>query len=167
MQQRLPILGSLIAGKERNRRIGDVKDTLEKQIGALLRPFTDHEGHHESPHGGKGDPHPRIARGLIVEPSKRHMVLLGMHKAPEFVELAFDDMEVSPQIKQHQAAVLGRSIQPCTYSIFVNVDDAGRRSDRIAFRSCPHRRLKNRWVCVQVQVGCPISDRYRRLASPA
>ena len=120
MQQRLPILGSLIAGKERNMRIGDVKDTLEKQIGALLRPFTEHEGHHEPPHGGKGDPHPRIAIGLIVEPSKRHMVVLGMHKAPEFVELAFDDMEVAPQVKQHQAAVLGRSIQPCTYSIFVN-----------------------------------------------
>jgi hypothetical protein len=31
-----------------------------------------------------------------LKPSKRHMVLLGMHKAPEFVQLAFDDMEVSP-----------------------------------------------------------------------
>ena len=52
-------------------RIGDVKDTLEKQIGALLRPFTDHEGHYEPPHGGEGDPHPRIAIGFIIEPSKR------------------------------------------------------------------------------------------------
>jgi len=62
------------------------------------------------------------------------MVLLGMHKAPEFVELAFDDMEVAPQVKHHQSAVLGRSIQPCTHSIFVDLDDACRRSDGISFR---------------------------------
>jgi hypothetical protein len=86
------------------------------------------------------------------------MVLLGTHKAPEFVQLAFDDMKVSPEVKHHQSAVLSRSIQPCTHGIFVDLDDACRRSDRIAFRSCPHRRLKNRWVCVQVQVRGPISD---------
>jgi hypothetical protein len=59
-------------------------------------PFTNHEGKHEPPHWCKGDPDPRLAIGLIEEPSKRQLVLLGMHKAPEFVELAFDDMEVSP-----------------------------------------------------------------------
>ena len=93
------------------------------------------------------------------------MVLLGMHKAPEFVQLAFDDMEVTPQVKHHQSAVLGRSIQPCTHSIFVDLDDACRCSDRISFRSCPHRHLKNGWVCMQIQVGCPISERHRRFAS--
>src|SRR5712691_12778012 len=93
------------------------------------------------------------------------MVLFGMHKAPEFVELAFDDMEVWPQVKHHQSAVLGRSIQPYTYGIFVDLDDACRRADRIAFRSCLHRHLKNGWVCMQIQVGCPISDRHRRFAS--
>ena len=50
------------------------------------------------------------------------MVLLGMYKAPEFVQLAFDDMEVTPQVKHHQSAVLGRSIQPCTHGIFVKQD---------------------------------------------
>lgn len=129
MQQSLPILRELIAGEARNMRIGDVQDTLEKQIGAPWCPFTDHEGHHEPPQGGKGDPHPRIAIGLIVEPSKRHMVLLGMHKAPECVELAFDDMEIAPQVQHHQAAVLGRAIQPCTHSIFVDLDNACRRAD--------------------------------------
>src|SRR4029450_9078094 len=115
-------------------RIGDVKDPLEKQIAALLRPFTNHEGYYEPPHRGKGDPHPPPPPRLIVEPSKRQMVLLGMHKAPEFVQLAFDDMEVSPQVQHHQAAVLGRSIQPCTHGIFVDLDDTCRRADRITFR---------------------------------
>src|SRR5262249_34537248 len=101
MPQSLPILGSWIAGEAWHMRIGDVKDTIEKHIGALLRPFTNHEGHHEPPHGGNGDPHPRLARGLIVEPRKRHMVWLGRHKAPEFVELACDDMEIAPQVKRH------------------------------------------------------------------
>jgi len=57
------------------------------------------------------------------------MVLLGMHKAPEFVQLAFDDMEVSPQVQHHQAAVLGCSIQLRTHSIFVDLDDACRRAN--------------------------------------
>ena len=62
------------------------------------------------------------------------MVLLGMHKAPEFVELTFNDMEVAPQVKHHQSAVLGRAIQPCTHGIFVDLDDASRRAARISFR---------------------------------
>lgn len=78
------------------------------------------------------------------------MVLLGMHKAPEFVQLTFDAMEVAPQVKHHQSAVLGRAIKPCTHGIFVNLDDAGRRADRISFRSGPHRHLKNGWVGVQI-----------------
>jgi hypothetical protein len=139
-------------------RIGDVKDALEKHISALLCPFTNYEGKPEPPHRGTGDPDPCLTRGLIREPSTRHRVLRGMHNAPEFVQLAFDDLEVSPEVTHHQSAVLGRSIQPCAHGIFVDVDDACRRSDRMAFRSCPHRRLKNRWVCVQVQVGGPISD---------
>jgi len=52
-------------------RISDVQDTIEKHISALWRPFTNHAGHHEPPHRGKGDPHPRIAIGLLLEPSKR------------------------------------------------------------------------------------------------
>ena len=71
MQQRLSILGSLIAGEEWNMRIGDVQDTIEQQISALLCPFTNHEGKHEPSHRGKRHPDPRIAIGLIVEPSKR------------------------------------------------------------------------------------------------
>ena len=71
MQQRPPILGQLIAGEERNIRISNVKEPIEKQISALLRAFTKHEGHHEPPHRGKGNSHPRIAIGLLIEPSKR------------------------------------------------------------------------------------------------
>ena len=93
------------------------------------------------------------------------MVLLGMYKAPEFVQLAFHDLEVTPQVQQHQSAVLGRSIQPCTHGIFVDLDDTCRRADRIAFRSCPHRHLKNGRVGMQIQVRCPISDRHRRFTS--
>jgi len=88
-----------------------------------------------------------------------------MHKAPELVQLAFNDMEVAPQGKHHRSAVLGRSIQPCTHGIFVHLDDACRRTDRIAFCSCPHRRSKNGRVGMQIQVHCPISDRHRRFAS--
>jgi hypothetical protein len=167
MHQRLPILGSWIAGEEWHRRIGDVQDTLEKQIGALGRALTDHEGPPEPPPRGTGAPPPRITRGRFVESSKRPGVLRGMPKAPECVQLACDALEVSPQVQHHQAAVLGCSSQPGTSSLLVDLDDAGRRADCIAFRSCPHRRLTNRWVCVQVQAGCPISDRYRRCVSPA
>ena len=70
--------------------------------------------------------------GIHSEP--RQMVLLGMHKAPEFVQLTFNDMEVAPQVKHHKSAVLGRAIQPGTHGIFVDLDDACRRADRIAFR---------------------------------
>jgi hypothetical protein len=139
-------------------RISDVQDALEKPSSARLRPFTKPEGEHEPPHRCKGDPAPGIAIGLIRVPSKRHTVWLGMHKAPEFVQLAFDDMQVSPQVQPHPSAVLSRSIPPCTHGIVVDLDEACRRSDRLAFRSCPHRRLKHRWVYGQVQGGGPRSD---------
>jgi hypothetical protein len=67
----------------------------------------------------------------------------------------------------HQSAVLGRSIQPCTHGTFVNLDDACGRADPISFCACPHCCLKNGWVCVQVHVSCPMSDRPRRFASSA
>src|SRR4029450_8075654 len=120
-------------------RLGDVQHSVEQQISALLRPFTNHEGHYEPPYWSKGHPKPRITIGRIVEPSKRYMVLLGMHKAPECVQLACNDMEITPQGKHHQAAVLGRSIQPWKSRIFVDLDDLCRRTDRIAFCSGPHR----------------------------
>jgi hypothetical protein len=66
-----------------------------------------------------------------------------MHKAPEFVQLAFEDMEISPQVEHDQAAVLRGSIQPCTNRVFIDLDDPCRRPDRISFRQCPHRCLKN------------------------
>ena len=71
MEQSPSILGSLITGEERHVRIGDVQDPIEQQVSALLRPFTNHEGHHQPPHRGKGHPHPRIAIGLLIESSKR------------------------------------------------------------------------------------------------
>src|SRR6476660_6352655 len=63
MEQRPSVLGSLIAREERNVRIGDVKDPIEKHISALVRAFTNHEGHHEPPHWGKGHPDPCITIG--------------------------------------------------------------------------------------------------------
>ena len=94
-------------------------------------------------------------------------VLLGMHKAPELVQLAFNDMEVAPQGKHHQAAVWSGSLHPCATGVFVDLDNTSRRPDRIACRQCPHRPLKNRWVCVQVQVSCPLPDRPLCSARPA
>jgi hypothetical protein len=64
-------LGEVIARAERHGRIGDVEDPIEPQMSALLRPCTDHEGHHAPPPRGKGHPHPRIAIGVILEPSQR------------------------------------------------------------------------------------------------
>jgi hypothetical protein len=158
MQQRPPILGSLIAGEVWEMRVGDMKDALKKQISPLLRPFTNPEGAHEPPHRCKGDPDPCIAIGLIIEPSQRRMVWRGLHNAPAFVQRAFDDLKVSPAVTHHPSTVLSRAIQPCTHGLFVDLDEACRRSDRMAFRSCPHRHFNNRWVGVQVQVGGPISE---------
>src|SRR5262249_396437 len=93
MEQSPSILGYLIAREKRNVRIGDVQNPIEQQISAPLHPFTNHEGHHEPAYRCKGHPDPCVPIRLIVEPSKRYMVLLGMHKAPEFVELTFNDME--------------------------------------------------------------------------
>jgi hypothetical protein len=53
MQPRPSILGSLITGEEQKMRLGDMQDTLEKHISALLCPLTNHEGEHEPPHRPK------------------------------------------------------------------------------------------------------------------
>jgi len=156
---------ALIARGERHVRISDIQNPIEQHISALVRPFTHHEGHDEPPAWDKGHPHPRLPRGLLIEPSKRSLMLLGMHKAPECVQLACNAMEGTPQGKHHQAAGLGRSLQPWTHGIFVDSDDTCRRVDRIAFCSCAYRHLNNGWVGMQIQVRNPISDRHRRVAS--
>jgi hypothetical protein len=71
LEQRPSILGSLIAREERHVCISDMQNSVEQHISALLRPFTNREGHHKPPGWGEGHPHPRITIGLIVEPSKR------------------------------------------------------------------------------------------------
>jgi hypothetical protein len=123
MEPSLSILGSRIAGAEWHGGSSDVQDPLEQHLSALLRPFPHHAGHHEPPYGGTGPPDPGVPLRLIGEPSKRYMVLLGRHKAPEFVELTFNDLEVAPEVQHHQAAVLGRAIQPGTPGLFVDLDD--------------------------------------------
>ena len=167
MEQSPSIRGEGIAREERHGRIGDVQAPIEQPMSALWRPVPDHEGHPEPPPRGKGAPHPRIARGGIIEPSQRSLGLLGMHKAPELVQLACNDMEVAPQGKQHQSAGLGRAIQPWTHGICVNVDDACRRTDRLAFGSGPPRHLKPGGGGRQLQGRCPRADRHRRFASLA
>jgi hypothetical protein len=168
MQQRPPIRrGSWIAGAACHRRLGDVQHPLKQSSSALWRPWTNPEGHHEPPHGGTGHPYPRIAIGLSVEPSPREMVCLGRDQTPERVQLACEDLEGAPPGEPHPPPGLRSPIQPCTPSIFVDLDDTCRRADGLAFRSCPHRRLKHRRCCVQVHGGGAISDRYPRFARPA
>jgi hypothetical protein len=166
-EQSPSIRGELIARAERHGRSGDVPNPIEPHRSALWRPLTHPAGHDEPPYGDTGHPNPRIPRGRSVEPSQRALLLLGMHKAPACVQLAGHDLEGTPQGKPHQAAVWGRSLQPCPHGIFVDSDDTGRRADRIACCSCAHRHLKNGWGGMQIHVRCPISNRHRRFASLA
>jgi hypothetical protein len=48
----------------------------------------------------------RLARGL----GQGQVAFLGMDKAPEFIELAFRDMEILPQVQHYQTTVLGRTV---------------------------------------------------------
>ena len=74
---------------------------------------------------------------------------LGMHKAPELVQLAFDDMDVQLQVEHHQSAVLSCSIEPFTSGVILyRFDDAGAVALIELLRLRPHRRLRNRRVCV-------------------
>ena len=67
---------------------------------------------------------------------------------------------------RHRESITNRQCW-AAHGIFVDLDDACRRADRIAFCSCPHRHRKNGWVGVQVPVDGPISDPYMRFACPA
>jgi hypothetical protein len=66
-----------------------VKNSIEQQISALLYPFTDHKGYHEPPNRCERHPHPRIAIGFIIAPSKRQMMWFSMQQAPKFVQMVY------------------------------------------------------------------------------
>jgi hypothetical protein len=121
-----------------------------------LRAFADNKSQHQVQQRRKRHPDPSITIGLIVELGQGQRVLLGMHETPELVQLALQHMQIAPEVEHHPAAMLRRTIQPGTHGVLVNLHDAGRRTDRISFRQGPDRRLENRLVGVQIQVGRPI-----------
>jgi hypothetical protein len=78
-----------------------------------------------------------------------------MHETPELVQLALAHLQIAPEVAQHSAAMRRRTIKPCTNGVLINLHDAGRRTERISLRQRPDRRLENRLVGVQTQVGRP------------
>ena len=144
MQQSVPIGRQLIAGEAWHRVIRDMGDTSQQHIRTGLIPFAYYACQDQAPDWGTSDPHPGVPRGVAIDLGARQMRFLGMHETPQLVKLALAHMQIVPEVQEDGATVAGHSMQPGTDRVLVDLDDACRRADRIAFRSCPHGRLKNR-----------------------
>jgi len=143
----------LITGKERDVVIGDLGDPFQQQIGASLGAFPDHKRHDQSPNRRKGDPNPGIAVGLTDEFGGQEILLFGMHKAPQLIQLAFSQRQVLPQREHDQPAMQRRAVQPRTGCIFVDLDNPPGRAQRIAFRQRTDGSFEKLWWSIEFKIG--------------
>jgi len=126
----------LIAGKERNVSIGDLDNPGEQQIGTGLGAFTDYKHHNQPPDWRKSNPNPGIAVRFAYEFGGQEILLFGMHKAPQLVQLAFSHRERLPQIEHDLVTKQCNSVQLGTGRIFIDLDDSRGRAERIPFGQC-------------------------------
>ena len=158
-QQGVGVGRPLIAGKKReDRRVGHVGDLPEQAVSARLIAFAHHKPQHQTPDGGKGQPHPGIPMAIQIVLRSRQIFLLGMDKTPQFIQLALGHREIPPQVQHHRAALACRSIQPATDQIAIDLDDSGGRAQRIPFRQCPQGRLECHRVRPQAIVSRTVAQ---------
>jgi len=140
-----------------NKRVGDLlpgrRDVLRLGGYGLLGAFADHKGQYQPPHWCKGNPDPGIAVGLTKQLGGLQILLFGMDKAPQLIQLALTHRQVVPQMEHEQPAMLGCSVQPGTRRILINLDNAGGTAQRNSFRQRTNRHFKNRGVAIQFEVG--------------
>jgi len=160
MEQRHGVFRQLIAGEERNMVIGHKGYLVEQQVGALLAAFANHKRQHQVPGRRKGDPHPGIAIGFVIELGTGQMFLFGVHEAPQFIQLTLSDMQVSPKVQHDQATMLSGTVQPVTSRVFVDLDNTACGPEGISLRQSPHPGLENDRVSVQLVVSGAIAYRH-------
>ena len=153
MQQCGAILSQLITGKEGDTLIGHLGHPREQQIGAGLGAFADDKGQHQAPHRRKGKPNPGISVRLTHEFGRDQIVLFGMYKAPQLIQLAFGHGQPLPQVEHDQPALHRCTVQPGTSSIFIDLDDPPGGTQGIAFSQRTDRRVEKRWRGVQFKRG--------------
>ncbi len=167
MQQRGAVLGQLITREEGDAVIAHMGHPFQQQIGARLGAFAHHKGHHQSPDRCEGDPNPGIPIGF-THPFRRHEVLLfGMDKAPQLVQLAFAHGQVLPQIQHHPPTLLGRSVQPRAGRIFIDLDNPPGRPQRIALRQRADGGFKLRRLGIKFKIGGVHAQRHTPATCPA
>jgi hypothetical protein len=156
----------LVTGKERNGTIRHMNHPLQQQIRARLGAFPDHKGQYQSPDGRERQPHPGITIRVTPQLGGEEILLFGMHKAPQFIQLAFGDRQILPQIEHEQSAVVGGPLQPRTRRILIDLDNPSGAAQGISFGQCPHGRLENRRFGIQFEIGGSIIQRHTPPAGP-
>lgn len=153
MQKCIVLFRELVAGKEGDVLVRHGLDPRQQQIGILLRALSHHESQNQAPHRGKGQPDPGIAIGVAGDFGKGSVCFFRRHEAPQFIQLAFRDMQATPEVQHYGSAVQSGPVQPVTHGIFVDLQDTASGSDGISFRQCAHGGLENRRLTFQAVIG--------------
>jgi len=86
---------------------------IYEQIGVILRTFAHAKRQDQASDRGKHHPNPGIAIGFPVNMNHEKVIFFGMHKAPEFIQLTFGDMQLISKMQNDQSTLRGRPpIQP-------------------------------------------------------
>ncbi len=153
VQQRLGVGRPLIAGEKGYGVIGHPRHLLEQAVRAGLIVFADHEAQYQAPDRRKGQPHPRITIGIGILFRARQIFLLGMDKAPQFIQLALRHRQLPPQGQHHRPALVRRSIQPGADLVFIHLDHPRRRPQRIPLGQRAQGNLEFHRIRPQAVVG--------------
>lgn len=144
VQQGVAVGGQWIAGAQWHGVICHMGDTGQQPISPGLIPCAAHTCQDQAPDWGQSAPHPGVSRGVTINRGAGQMRCLGRHDTPPRVALACAPMPIVPEVPQGGTPVARHPRQPGTDRLLVHVDDASRCAYGLAFRSCPHRGLKNR-----------------------
>jgi hypothetical protein len=88
-----------------------------------------------------------------------------MNEAPQFVQLAFCNMQLAPQVQCDSTTMQSGAIQLSTHGIFVDLYNAPRGTDGSSFRQGAHGGLKNSCFTFQTIVGGCIAQDHTTSAS--
>ena len=152
MEQGAGIARPLVASKEGDVIVGHIHHALQEQVRLSLRALAHDKPYHQAPFGRKGDPHPSIAIRLAPLLRHRQILVLGMDKAPQFIQLTLGHRQLAPMGQNHQTTLLGGPSQPRTNRILVDLDDSCRTLDGISLRQRPHRQFENGGVGLEVKI---------------
>ncbi len=151
--------GPLITGTEGTRPSGHGVDPRQQPVGLRLRPFADHQRHDQAPDRCTGHPDPRSTGGGAAVFGHDQVLLFGMHKTPQFIQLTFAHVQLAPRLQGHPPALVGRTVPPATDRSWINLDKPCRPPDRMACRPCADRAREHGWGRIQIEGGRALGPR--------